>query len=82
MKENQPAAHRRQAIPQVIMLSNMRQFMPQNISQLIAIEMGNQFRGQQNVTPQPVTGGGRTQLRYQTEFTVSNTPLETKPSKK
>jgi hypothetical protein len=60
MKENQPAAQCRQTIPQIVMLSNMRQFMPQNISQLIAVEMGNQSRGQQNMTPQPVTGGGRT----------------------
>jgi hypothetical protein len=81
MKENQPAAQRRQAVPQIIMMSNMRQLMPQNISQLIAIEMGNHFRGQQNVTPQPVAGSGRTQLRYKTEFTVSNTQLEAKPSK-
>jgi hypothetical protein len=81
MKENQPAAQCRQAVPQIIMMSNMRQLMPQNISQLIAIKMGNQFRGQQNVTPQPVAGSGGTQLRYKTEFTVSNTQLETKASK-
>jgi hypothetical protein len=59
MKENQPAAHRRQPIPQIIMLFNMGQLVLQNVSQLIAVEMGNQFGGQQDVTPQPVTGGGR-----------------------
>jgi hypothetical protein len=46
MKENQPAAQCCQAVPQIVMLSDMRQFMAQNIGQLIAIEMGNQFRGQ------------------------------------
>jgi hypothetical protein len=46
MKENQPAAQCRQAVPQVIMLSDVRKFMPQNISQLVVMEMGNQFRGQ------------------------------------
>jgi len=82
VKENQPASQCRQTIPQIVVLFNMRQFMPQNISQLIAVEMRNQFQGQQNVTPQPVTGGGRTQLRYKTEFTMSNPQLEAKPSKK
>jgi hypothetical protein len=46
MKENQPAAQCCQPVPQIVMLPDMRQFMPQNIRQLIAVEMGNQFRGQ------------------------------------
>jgi hypothetical protein len=41
MKENQPASQRRQPIPQVIMLPHVDKFMPQNVIELIAVEVRN-----------------------------------------
>jgi hypothetical protein len=58
VKENQPASERCQPIPQVIVLFHMNEFVAQNISELIAVKLRNQIRGQEHVTPQPVTGGG------------------------
>jgi len=62
MKENQPASQSRKLIPQIIVLSHVNKFVPQNLIELVTVEVRNEFRGQQDVTPPPVTGGGGAQL--------------------
>jgi len=59
MKENHPASQCRQPIPQIIMLFDVEQFVSQNILELLAFEVREQFQGQQDMTAPPVTGGRR-----------------------
>ena len=81
MKEDKPAPQCGQPIPQIIVLSDMDKFVPQNIIELIAVEVWNQLYGEQDVSSPPVAGGRRTQSRSQAQFTSVDTQLKTKSSK-